>query len=422
MGDEYRPRVTGASRSRRARLPAVAAALACACLVAAAADWPQWRGPRRDGVSTESGLSVDWADGAPTELWTRAIGEGFSGVSVVGDRVYTMAGQGDDEVVLCLDALAGEDIWRARVDRKFTEGHGNGPRSTPTVHDGVVYALSAWGALAAVDARYGDPVWQRDLRKEYGGRSEASEPWRGYAMSPLVEGDLLVVEVGGTDGRAVIAFDRDSGEPRWSALSGPPAYSSPIGIAVDGARQVVVLGGAALVGLTSGGAEAWRYPWLTSYDQNVATPVFIAPNRVFISEGYDGKGAAMLAVVDGGVREAWRSEVMRNDFGTCVLVDGFLYGFDGTSLKCIDAANGEERWIKRGYGRGTLIAADGRLIVLGERGQLVIVRARPEEYVEQALVKQVIVGKCWTSPFLSDGRLYVRDEKTLISLDVRPVR
>ncbi|MBT3269471.1 PQQ-like beta-propeller repeat protein [Candidatus Poribacteria bacterium] len=406
-------------RRRNGARASACVALAFACLVASAGDWPQWRGANRDGVSPERGLTTTWPEGGPPSLWTRAIGEGFSGVSIVGDRVYTMAGQGEDEVVLCLDALTGEDVWRVPIDRKFTEGHGNGPRSTPTVHDGAVYVLSAWGTLRAIDARYGDPIWEHDLREEYGGRSEASEPWRGYATSALVEDDLLVVEVGGPDGGAVMAFDRVSGEQRWAALSDPPAYSSPIGIEVDRLRQVVLLNGAAAVGLTLDGLEAWRYPWVTSYDQNVATPVFIAPNRVFISEGYDGKGAAMLEVADSGLREVWRSEVMRNDFGSCVLADGFLYGFDGTSLKCIDARDGAERWVKRGYGRGTLIAADDVLIVLGERGQLVVVAAQPDEYVEHAAVKQVIAGKCWTSPSLAHGRLYIRDEKTLIALDLR---
>lgn len=394
--------------------------MALACAVSNADDWPQWRGANRDGISAETGLRFAWPDGRPPTLWTRAIGEGFSGVSVVGERVYTMAGDGDDELIVCLDGPTGEDIWRERIDSKFTEGHGHGPRSTPTVHNGVVYALSAWGRLRAADARYGDTLWEIDLRAEYDGRSEASEPWRGYATSPLVEGDSLVVEVGGTAGRSVMAFALEDGTPRWSALSDAPAYSSPVGITVDGERQIVLLNGVAAVGLTADGAEAWRYPWVTSYDQNVATPVFVAPNRVFISEGYDGKGAVLLELTEAGASEKWRSEVMRNDFGTCVLVNGFLYGFDGTSLKCVDAASGDERWVKRGYGRGTLIAADGHLLVLVERGQLAIARSDPAEYLETTFVKQVIAGKCWTAPSLSDGRLYLRDEKTLVVLDLRP--
>jgi outer membrane protein assembly factor BamB len=384
----------------------------------AADDWPQWRGVHRDGLSAESGLRYSWQGGSPPVVWSRPLGEGFSGISVVGGRAYTMVGRGDDELVVCLDAITGDDVWERRVDRKFTEGHGHGPRSTPTVHDGTVYALSAWGALVAIGAGTGDLIWARDLRGEYGGREQASEPWRGYATSPLVVDGLLVVEVGGTDGRGVMAFDRLTGVPLWSALSDPPAYSSPITITADDREQIVFLNGAAVVALTLRGEQVWRYEWATSYDQNVATPLRIAPGRVFVSEGYDDKGGVMLAADAAGAREAWRSEVMRNDFGTCVYLDGFIYGFDGTSLKCIDATDGAEQWIKRGYGRGTLIAADGRLFVLGERGQLAIIEARPDVYTLLTDVKQAIAGKCWTAPSLADGGLYLRDEKTLLRMDL----
>jgi len=281
-----------------------------------------------------------------------------------------------------------------------------------------VYALSAWGALVAADADSGDLVWSRDLRGEYGGREGASEPWRGYATSPLVVDDLLVVEVGGTDGRGVIAFDRLKGIPVWSALSDPPAYSSPIVVPTDGGERLVFLNGAAAVALTPRGEQLWRYEWATSYDQNVGTPVRVAPGRVFISEGYDDKGAVMLEPAADGVREVWRSEVMRADFGTCIYLDGFIYGFDGTSLKCVDASDGAERWAKRGYGRGTLIASDGHLIVLGERGQLAIVEARADNYTLVTHVEQAIAGKCWTAPSLADGGLYLRDEKTLLRMDL----
>ncbi len=329
-----------------------------------------------------------------------------------------MVARGDDELAICVDAGSGDDVWERRVDRRFTEGHGHGPRSTPTVHDGVVYALSAWGSLFAVGASTGEPMWSRALRDEYGGRSQASEPWRGYATSPIVVGGLLVVEVGGTDDRTVMAFDRLTGAPTWSALSDSPAYSSPIAMPVGEGKQLVFLNGAAAVALTLAGDEAWRYEWATSFDQNIATPLRVPDSRVLISEGYDGKGAAMLEVDPTGVREVWRSEVMRNDFGTCVYLDGFLYGFDGTSLKCVDATDGAERWVKRGHGRGTLIGVDGHLVVLGERGQLAIVQARPDAYTESTHVKQVIAGKCWTAPSLADGALYVRDEKTLMRLDL----
>ncbi|MDA1191263.1 MAG: PQQ-binding-like beta-propeller repeat protein [Candidatus Poribacteria bacterium] len=383
-----------------------------------AADWDQWRGPHRNGVSSETGLKTRW-DTAPKKTWEIPLGEGFSGVSVVGRLIVTMAGQENDEYVLCLNAENGDERWRYRIDRKFTEGHGNGPRSTPTLHDGRVFALSAWGTLASLDVYSGVEPWTKNLRDEFGGRQNAKEPWRGYATSPLVENGLLLVEVGGVNRRSVVAFHPDSGDIAWTALNDRPAYSSPIAITANDARQTVWFNGEGLVSLSSDGAERWRVPFETSYDQNVSTPLFAPPDKVFISEGYDGKGALMVQIGETGASELWRNDKMRNDFASSLFLDGFIYGFDGTTLKCLDAKNGDEKWAQRGFGRGTLIAANGHLIVLGERGQLAIAEATPVEYRETGSIDRVIAGKCWTAPSLSDGRLYLRDEKTLVCLDLR---
>lgn len=392
------------------------AGFASVASIAGSADWPQFRGPNRDGVSPEAAVLKGWPASGPKILWKAPVGEGYSQVVSVKGRLYTLAQQGEDQVALAFDGATGKRLWRTRIDREYNDGQGDGPRSTPTVDGEMVYALSAHGRLAALRAANGQVVWQHDLRAEYG----ANAPQWGVSTSPLVEGNLLVVNVGGTGNKSIIAFDKTNGKPVWTSQGDGAGYSAPIAITVRGVRQIVVFTADSILSLSpKDGRLFWKSPWRTSYDVNAATPIFFPPDKLFISSGYD-TGSALFQIRPGdkGVSavEVWRSRDMKNQFSSSVLHNGTLYGFDNATFKAIDAATGAERWKQRGFGHGSLILAGGHLVVLSDRGKLALVSATPNEYRELGSA-QVLDGKCWTSPSLADGRLYVRNEEQLVALD-----
>ena len=405
-------------RTLRAFRLAAALAMTLAA-AAAAADWPQFRGPELDGISRETGLLSAWPDAGPPVVWRAPLGEGYSGISVVGDRLYTMYADGGEERVVCLDAASGGELWRYRIGNKWKDMMGNGPRSTPTVADGVVYALGAFGQLAALDAATGKELWAQDLRQTVGARP----PTWGVSSSPLVEGELLILDAGGRGGHSIIALERATGELAWASESDKAGYAMPLPLTVDGSRQVVLFTGTQLVGVDpADGRVLWKNAWKTSYDVNAATPVFIPPRRLFVASGYSTGGALFeLRAADGATRvtRAWTSPKMRNQFSSSLYHDGHIYGFDNSTLKCLDARTGEERWaVREGFGHGSLTLADGHLYVLGDRGRLALVEATPEAYREKGAA-EVIDGKCWTVPTLAGGRLYLRNERELVALDVR---
>lgn len=380
--------------------------------VAAAADWPQFRGPNRDGISPEAAVLKSWPASGPKVLWKAPLGEGYSQVVSAKGRLFTLAQQGEEQVALAFDGATGKRLWRTRIDREYNDGQGDGPRSTPTVDGELVYVLSAHGKLAALRAANGQAAWQHDLRAEYG----ANPPQWGVSTSPLVEGNLLIVNVGGSGNKSIVAFDKTNGKPVWTSQGDGAGYSAPIAITVRGVRQVIVFTADAILSISpKDGRLFWRSGWKTDYDVNAATPIFLPPDKLFVSSGY-GTGSALLQINRTNVAEVWRSRGMKNQFSSSVLHDGILYGFDNSTFKAIDAATGKERWKQRGFGHGSLILAGGHLIVLSDRGKLALVQATPEEYRELGNA-QVIDGKCWTSPSLADGRLYVRNEEELIAFD-----
>lgn len=381
-----------------------------------AADWPRYRGPRGDGISSETGLASNWTDG-PTELWRVPLGKGFSGISYVDGRLYTMYGRDRVEWIGSFDARTGEELWRFRSDGLYLDPQGDGPRSTPTVHEGIVYALGARGKLHAVGADDGHLIWGHDLVAEY----DASPPDWGMATVPLVEGDLVLVNAGGRPDASVMAFDRRDGREAWRSLDDGAGYAAPIAVTIDGVRHAVFFTADGLVGLDpDDGDLRWRVPWTTSFDVNAASPVFVPPDRIFVSSGYDvGAGVYRIDMSEGPgtAREVWRNRVLKNQFSSSVLWDGHLYGFDNSILTCVDAATGERRWQARGFGHGSLFWADEHLVVLGERGRLGLVRATPEGFAELAAA-QIVDERTWTVPTLADGVLYVRTERQMLALQL----
>jgi outer membrane protein assembly factor BamB len=352
-------------------------------------------------------------------VWSRPLGSGFSGISIAGDCLVTCFGDAESSFLVRLDPATGEELWRLRQGPAFEETNGDGPRSTPTIDGDGVFAMSSRAQLFAVGAADGKQRWSVDLGALL--NVEKLE-FRGYASSPLIEGDRLVILVGPTAGKTLAALDKHTGEIVWTALSGRAAFSSPIAATIHGRRQIVaaIASGLAAVDAASG-EELWEFPWEVRYDVSAATPVFLEPDRVFHSVGYD-KGALMLTIgLEGdhwSARPAWTKRVFRNHFSSSVHHAGYLYGFDEAMLKCIDAGDGEELWRKRGLGKGTLIYADGVLIALGGDGLLALIEATPEEYRELGSM-QVFETTSWTAPTLAGGRLYLRDRERIVCLDLR---
>ena len=389
----------------------------CFSVHLAHADWPQWLGPDRTGHSSETGLLTTWPADGPPVVWERELGEGFSGISVADRRVYTMFSDRESEFAICLDEATGAEIWRFKTGAKFHERQGgNGPRAQPTVDENRVFVLGATGVLYALDARDGKKLWQVNLRDELGSRI----PRFGFSTSPLVENGLLLLETGARRG-TFLALDKTTGEIKWASQNDIVSYSSPIATTLAGTRQVVFVSGEAAVGLSpTDGALYWRFPWETQYDLNIATPIVVPPNRIFISSGYD-HGAALLQIEQRGeglnVTKVWESRVMKNHFSTSILLGDYLYGFDNSNLKCIHASTGEQQWRQRGYGKGSLIYADGHLIILSDKGKLALAEASPEAFREKANA-QVLSGTCWTAPTLANGKLFIRDMHKIACLNI----
>ena len=383
---------------------------------ARSADWPQWRGPNRDGISKETGFQKNWSASPPKIAWRAPLGPGYSAVAISQGRAFTMASRGGNELVLCIDAATGKELWSFRTDSTYESGQGDGPRSTPTVDGNWVYALGARGKLYALNAKDGKKVWFHDLQTEYG----SEIPGWGTSTSPLVEGDLLLVDIGGKTGHSIGAFNKRSGQLVWKTHTDKQGYSSPIAVTVNGVRQILFFTGTSLLSVSPSGTVHWKYPWRTSYYANIATPVFIAPDKVFISTAYD-TGAAVLKLVGGkekpAFQELWKSKVAQNHFNTSVLHNNHIYGFDQGILQCVEVNSGTEKWKQSGFGKGSVILAEGHLIVLGERGQLALVEATPAAYKEKGRM-QPLTGKTWTAPALANGKLYLRNEKEMICLDL----
>ena len=387
-------------------------------------DWPQWRGPHSDGISRETGLLTDWSDRKPKILWQQPLGSGFSSIAVVGDRLYTMAAVEKVEYVFCLDADTGNVVWKVPSSAKYEESHGDGPRSTPTVVGDVVYTLGAEGALMCLDARTGQERWKRNILKDFGGDNLQ---W-GVSTSPYIDGDNLLVNVG-AKGAAVVAFEKETGEIAWQGLDDVAGYASPIKIRVagpDGASvpELVFFCGRSLIGVSpADGSLHWRHGWITVSDMNIATPIYEPKSRLLFVSASRNTGrcsAYHLTARNGGVDSelVYSNKDMKNHYNSCVLVDGYVYGFDNSVLKCIELETGKEMWTDRTVGKGSLVAAQGHLFVLGEKGDLAVVEATPDEYREKGRMQAFDSGKAWTPPALAHGRLYVRDLENIACLDI----
>lgn len=390
-------------------------------------DWPCWRGPQRDGISQETGLLNEWPKDGPRRLWQADLAGGFSSVAVAGGKVIAHTKGDKQEVVLCFDAATGKQLWRYAYDCDYSvypEMKGgvppklwlSGPRATPALDGDRAYTLGTTGILLCLDLRDGRKIWGQDLLK-LSGRDKCVR--QGYCASPLIIGDRLYVHPAGANGKSIAALDKKDGRVIWQALDDPPGHGTPVWAEINGTPQLVFFTTLGAVGVDpKDGRALWRYPWSTQYDLNLATPI-VADDMVFISSNY-GSGAALFRVTGKGEPQTiWRSKAMQSHFATAVLYQGYLYGFSEARLRCVEFRTGNIKWDKPGLGKGSLLLADGKLIVLGEHGELVLAKATPEKYVElsraQVFDRDALT---WTVPAFADGRLFVRTETALLALDL----
>ncbi len=396
----------------------IAVSLVCAfSFTSSAEDWPQWRGPNRDGISNETQWSSMWPADGPKQLWKISVGTGYSSVAVRSGRVYTMGNKDKTDTIYCLNADTGAEIWKHSYPC-VADGEGHpGTASTPTVDAKFVYSLSREGHLFCLDINSGKPIWSRHIVNDFG----AKYPEWGYATSSLVVDNMLILDAG-----MALAMDKSSGDliwktkdygESWGIKNQGGGYSSPYAFNLNGKQLLAVFNSSGLVILDpSSGRELMLHPWKTEYNINGATPI-VSDSKIFISSGYN-VGCALLEISESGLTTIWQNKNMSNHFASCVLWEGHLYGFDENQLRCLDWKTGDVKWTQRGLGKGSLMLADGKLIVMGDKGDLALAEASPDSYKELARAR-VLSGLCWTVPVLSGGKIYCRNhEGDLLCLDV----
>lgn len=382
--------------------------------------WTDFRGPNRDGLYTEAPIRTDWPGTGLEPLWSQPIGGGYASFVIAGGRAFTIEQRRDDEMVAAYDVATGIELWTRGWPAHFRETMGGpGPRATPTWHDGRLYALGATGRFVCLDAATGEVLWERDILADGGA---ANLPW-AMSGAPLVVDDTVVVLPGGTAGWSVAAYDRLTGDVVWHALDDVQAYTSPMLATLGGVRQIVVVTAERAAGLRpDDGALLWEYPWTVAMVPNMAQPLVVGDARLFLSASY-GKGAALISLARAGERftatTVWETNRMKNKFSSSVLIDGYIYGLDESILACLDAATGELMWKGGRYGYGQLLAAGDHLVVLTERGDLVLVRATPDGHEEVAGFR-AIDGKTWNVPAMAGGRILVRNARRMAAFDVAP--
>ena len=390
---------------------AVLALVALGTFTASGGDWPRWRGPDLNGISREKGWQAQWPAEGPKQLWKASVGTGFASFSVSDGRVYTMGNSTNTDWVFCLDAKTGAKVWGnsypSPLDPKNFEG---GPCATPTVVDGRVYTFSRKGDLFCLDAAKGTVVWSKHLNRELG----LEIPTWGCASSVLVEGELAVVNMGS----AGVALDRKTGKVVWVSAKSMGAYATPVPLKIGSERCLAILTRQSLVAVkAASGQEVWSYPWKTDYDVNAADPI-VDGDKVFISSGYNHGGAVLVLAGPAPVK-VWENKNLRNHFNSCVLWQGYLYGPDDSGLRCMAFDTGELKWTCGGFGKGSLMVADGKLVGLSEKGELIIAEPTPAAFTPISRA-QVLKGKCWTTPVLSNGQIYCRNAVgDVVCLDVK---
>jgi outer membrane protein assembly factor BamB len=395
-----------------------------------AGDWPQFLGPHRTGISDETGLVDSFPASGPDIAWRVPLGVGMSSLAIHDGVAFTMYQDLENQFVVALNATSGKKKWATPVAPAYENSMGNGPRATPTVHNGLVYSYTGEGILTALDENSGDVVWSANTPKEQKGRPAEY----GVASSPLIAGDSVVVQVGAPNA-AVVGFDLKTGETNWTAGQGNSGYSSPALLTLAGKQQIVAFVGAAVLGINLvNGNELWRYAYVTDYDCNTATPVQIDEASVLISAA-ENHGSTILKISKAGdafrATSSWSSlgknSVLRAEWQTPALADGHLFALDNigsagpiTNLVCVRVADGEQLWTQNRFGKSNLTLADGKLFISTMKGELAIVKASTAGFTETA--RASVLRMTRQAPVISNGRLYLRDDREIVCIDVRAAK
>ncbi len=393
----------------------------------AADEWNQFLGPQRNGIApSATGLLDSWPANGPKEVWRVPGGVGMSGMAISGGSLCTLIQKEGQQWLVVLDALTGKQQWETALAPEYKNAQGDGPRGTPTIAGDCIFAYTGQGVLSCVNRANGSLLWSHNVVGESGGKVAEY----GMSCSPLLVGELVIVSAGGPKA-CLVAHRAKDGQRAWTAGMDPAGYSSPVLLDVGGRSQLVAFTGASAIGIApESGAALWRYPYVTEYECNTPTPIAVNGN-VFLTCG-ENHGSVLLNLKPRGsefdVEEVWSSQgpssVLRSEWQTPILLDGKLYGLDNigsagpvTHLTCLDAATGKRLWQQPRFGKSNLIAADGKLFFSTTAGELVVVRATPKAYEE--IGRKQILGFTRQAPALADGRLYLRDDKEIVCLDVR---
>ncbi len=378
-----------------------------------AADWPNWRGPNHNGISNEKGWSTNWPEAGPKKLWEKTLGPGFASMTIADGRVYAMGNIEGNDILYCLDADTGKEIWKKSYPCPiFAKNHEGGPCATPTVDGDSVYTLSKNGDAIRFKKATGEVVWHKKLNKDLG----YQHPRWHFAGSAFIFDNMVILNVGSYG----IALNKADGSIIWDNGKGAAGYSTAVPFTINGKKCIALFTAKEMVALVpETGKILWKIPWKTSYDVNAADAV-IEGNRIFLSSGYN-KGCAVYTFTSSDFKKEWQNKNMRNHFNSCVLWKGHIYGVDDDdSVSCLDFKTGEVKWAKKGFGKGSLMLADGKLIILSDKGKLAIAEASPTEYKELASAQILPKKKCWTVPVLANGRIYARNnpDGQLVCIDV----
>jgi len=378
------------------------------------ADWPGWRGPERNGISRETGWTWKWGADGPQVRWRASVGIGFSSFAVVAGQAYTLGNTDGTDTVFCFDSETGNILWRHSYpcDPQPLSYEG-GPAATPAVDGTHLFTFSKGGDLFCLNVRTGAVVWSKKFAPWPKLEGDWMNTWQ-YAGSPLVQQQRLIMSVG----QAGLAIGKTDGGVIWDSAAGHPGYSSPVPFRTAQGPAVAFFSGHAIVGATADtGSELWRVPWNTEWDLNAADPI-IHDGKMFVSSG-NGVGCALFDITVDPPTELWRNKQIKNMMNSSILWQGSVFGFNNTHLACVSWETGELNWTTRDVRKGSLILADGKLILLCETGKLVVAEATDQDY-EPLAEARVVDGRCWTAPVLSDGCIYVRDAAgQVVALDVR---
>lgn len=392
-----------------------------------AADWPQFLGPMRNGISTESNLVRPWPANGPPIRWKKDVGAGFSGPVIARGKLVLFHRKGDQEILDCMDATTGRDIWRFAGESHYSDDFGfdEGPRGTPSIVDGKVYAMGAEGAVHCVDFQTGKEIWSVDCKKRF----DPPKGFFGMACSPLVEDKVVILSIGGRDGAGIIALDKSTGALRWKHGGNEAGYSSPIAATMNGKRYAFVFTRAGLTAINPiNGSAYFDFPWRSREDAsvNAATPI-VSGDYVFLTASY-GTGAALLQISGGQPKTVWSGDdSLSCHYATPILFDGHLYGIDGRadpgmqprpSLRCVEWKTGKICWSQDDFGAASVTLAGGQLFLLTEQGELVRAPASAKEFHPTGRA-QILPNGVRAFPALADGCLYARSKSALFCVDLK---